>query len=173
MLKVVSPHPSLAGQERPLAEWYDLMKAGLQLVPVPASGLSLAAGEQLYVQGQRVKLVIQRDNPLFHGWDKPEAPAAGERGGVVPYVKTFGWGQLFLTNERLIWQGRGRALTFCLRQISSAYTEIDLFFAILYGMRTYRFWFKRESVLKWLTYVTVVARRIETVYNHKIALSNY
>jgi hypothetical protein len=172
-LKVLHGEPTTIAQERPLAEWYDLMKAKVTLANQDASALNLEAGEVLYVQSQHARLLVEEDNPLRSLWEKEEAPWQKEGDLGLSFMKKWDTGRLFLTNERLIWQGDRRVLTFWLRKVNSVHTEVTWYFGLLYGLCLYKFQFRQESILKWLTYTAMAAQRIEQVYQHKIALSNY
>lgn len=172
-LIVVHGEPSMVGQRRPLAEWYDLMKASLSLVARKDSSLHLEPGEELYVQGRQAQLFLEEDNPLYGSWAKEEAPWEKEGDLGQSFLKRCDRGRLSLTSQRFVWRGERRMLTFWLKKVNSAYTEVHRYFSLLYGLRIYKFRFQEESILKWLTYTALVARRIEQVYHHRISLSNY
>lgn len=170
-LKVVQGDQTLLGQERPLAAWYDLMKAGLRLVAQEDPAVSLDAGEELYVRSREAWLEVERDNPLFHHWDGEDAPR--EQARNLSLMKRWDRGRLFLTSERFIWVGNRGRLNFRLTRLNSAYTQTILFFGFLYGLRRYRFRFREDSLLKWLTSTALVARRVEQVYGHRISTTNH
>jgi len=172
-LTVVRGEPSVIGVERPLAEWYDLMKAGLRLVAMESPPLRLEPGEELYVQSMRAQLLAEEDSPLFARWEEGEAPWNKEGELGVSFMKRWDTGRLALTNERLVWTGDRGMLTFRLRRVVSVHTEVTWFLGLLYGLRLYKFRFREESILKWLTYIALSARRIAEAYHHRISLSNY
>jgi hypothetical protein len=64
-LKVVEGHPDVVGLDLPLSVWYDEMRAGFQLRPIPAGDLRLAEGEELYAQAEEVGLAPYRPSTLF------------------------------------------------------------------------------------------------------------
>jgi hypothetical protein len=161
------------GQERPLAEWYELMKAGIRLAAQETSTHRLEAGESVYLQSQRAALFAEEDNPLFVGWDEEEAPWRKSTDIGLSFMKRWDQGRLLLTSERLIWEGSRQRLTFRLRKLNSMHTEVTWYLGLLYGLYRYKFRFHQESILKWLTYSASVAGRIEQVQQHRIAFSNF
>jgi hypothetical protein len=50
---------------------------------------------------------------------------------------------------------------------------VTWYLGLLYGLCLYKFSFDEESILKWLTYIALAAKRIQDVYQHRIAVSNY
>jgi hypothetical protein len=172
-LKVIAGEPAILGDERPLAAWYDLMKAGMRLVVREAPSLHLEAGEALYVQSRRVHLLAEEDSPLFGQWQEHDAPwrKAGDSG--LAFMKKWDSGRLALTNERLIWRGERGTLSFRLTKVNSVHTEITWYLGLLYGLCLYKFQFHEESILKWLTYLGLTAKRVEEHHHHHISLSNY
>jgi len=173
LLKVIHGEPSTIGEQRPLAEWYDLMKAGLRLVAREDPSLRLEPGEELYVQSRQAELLAEEDSPLFGRWGEGEAPWQKEGDLGLSFMKRWDTGRLSLTSERLIWTGDRGTLTFRLKKVISVHTEVTFFLGLLYGLRLYKFRFREESILKWLTYIALTARRIEEVYHHRISVSNY
>jgi hypothetical protein len=172
-LTVIRGKPSMLGRQQPLAAWYDLMKAGVRLLPKENRALRLEAGEEVYVESQGAELLVEDGNPLFAPWDKEEAPSQKDGDLGFSFMKRWDRGQLFLTSERLLWHGRKGQLTFWLRRVNSVHTEVTWFFGVLYGLCSYKFGFHGESILKWLTYTALVAKRIEERYQHRISVSNY
>jgi hypothetical protein len=172
-LKVVHGEPAILSRERPLAEWYDLMKGGLRLVAKAEDGVALRSGEELYVQSGRVELLAEMGSLLFTSWDEEEAPWQKEGSLGFSVMKKYEVGRLALTSERLIWSAERRTLTFQLRRIMSVHTEVTWYLGVLYGLCRYKFRFREESILKWLTYIALAARRVDQVYHHKISCSNF
>jgi hypothetical protein len=172
-LKVVQGDPMVLGQERPLAEWYDMMKSGLRLVAQEDPAVDLAAGEDLYVSSREAWLDVEDDNPLLRRWDGDEAPWDKASIGNRAFMKRWDRGRLFLTSERFIWVGNRGRLTFRLSRLNSAHTQTILFFGFLYGLRSYRVRFRQDSLLKWLTYTALAGRRTEQMRGHAIGTSNY
>jgi len=160
-LRVIEGEASLLGEEAPLAQWYDRMKAGLKLVPLQDPSMDLEKDEVLWVRSKRVKLL-------------QEVPVSVESPGLYFRNRKVGTGQLFLTSERLIWRDGGRLHPFWLRRLNAVWTVVDVRLVIQYDVsEVFKFRFLEESLLKWLTYIALAARRIEEVYGHKIALSTY
>ncbi|MFN3476535.1 MAG: hypothetical protein ACK4Z6_03140, partial [Candidatus Methylomirabilales bacterium] len=153
--------------ELPLAEWYDRMKATVELVPVKDMPLGLAEGEVGYLQSKRVRLWARANDPTFFGEAALGVPEERARPRVV------GWGRIWLTNERLVWQGERGPYDFWLKRLVSVYAVYNLALAILYQGRFYQFRFRDESLLKWLTYIAKVGERIKEVYGHPIATPNF
>jgi hypothetical protein len=172
-LTVIRGESSTLGSQQPLAAWYDLMKAGVRLQPREKGSLRLEAGEEVYVESREAELIVEDDNPLLARWDEGEAPSQKEGDLGLSFTKRWDRGQLFLTSERLLWTGRKGQLTFWLRRVNSVHTEVTWFFGVLYGLCSYKFKFHDESILKWLTYTALTAKRIEQRYQHRIAVSNY
>ena len=160
-------------RRQPLAAWYDLVKTGLRLVPLTDPAMRLAAGEELYVCSRQAKILTEEANPLFEAWQKDEAPWEKEGELRLSIVRKWDTGRLYLTSERFVWVGNGGTLTFRLQKVNSAYAEVHRYFCLLYGLQIYKFRFQDESILKWLTYTALVAKRIEQAYRHQISLSNY
>jgi hypothetical protein len=142
-------------------------------VPQESSSLSLGADEELYVQSRQARMLVERDSSLFGRWENEEAPWG--KGGDLgfPLVKRWDIGQLSLTSERLIWTGKRGTLTFWLRRVNSVHTEVTWSLGLLYGLCLYKFRFRQESILKWLTCIALMAKRTEQVHQHRISLSNY
>jgi len=170
LLTVVRGDPSTIGQQRPLAEWYEFMKAGVKLAAREAPSVCLEGGEEVYVQSGDAQLFVEADSPLFGSWDDEEAPWQ-RQGNLGLYVmKRWDKGRLSLTNGRFIWAGSQRTLSFRFTRVNSAYTENVTFFGLFYRLRTYKVSFREESVLKWLTYTALAAQRLD---HHRIILTNY
>jgi hypothetical protein len=156
------------GTDLPLAEWYARMKETVVLTPISDPSLELADDEPLYLASAEVSLSAERDDPLFHGGAAGVRPDPGRLDSAP-----VGEGRLYLTANRLIWHGEdGRRQDLALARLSSAYTIYNRYLVLLYGMRLYRLRFKQESLLKWLTYLTHVAREVEQTTGHVIGTSN-
>jgi hypothetical protein len=173
LLTIILGAPGDRGRRLSLAEWYDLMKTGLRLAPQEAPALDLKPGEEVYVQSRGAELLVEEDNQLLGDWTAAEAPSHKEGDIGLSFLKRWDRGRLFLTSERLIWMGERHTLYFRLQRINSVHTEVTWYLGLLYGLCVYKFRFEEESILKWLTYIALVAKRIEVVYQHQIAVSNY
>jgi hypothetical protein len=172
-LRVIKGQPAIIGWEKPLAEWYDLMKANLMLVDRDNPTLQLNAEEKLYVQSSQARLFLEEGSPLFNQWESTDAPSQKQGALGFALMKKWDTGQLSLTSERLIWSSEKGSLNLWLRRINSVHTEVTWYLGLLYGQCRYKIRFRDDSVLKWLTLIALAAERIEQVYNHKISLSNY
>jgi 1-acyl-sn-glycerol-3-phosphate acyltransferase len=170
-LKVARGNPAVLGQERPLAAWYASMKDGLRLTGQEDPAVILDAGEELYVRSGEAWLELEQDNPLLDRWDGEDAPS--QPAGDLGLMKEWDRGRLFLTSDRFIWRGNRRRLTFRLTTVRSAHIHTVRFFGFLYGLRRYRFRFREDRLLKWLTSTALVAQRIERVSGHRISTTNY
>jgi len=157
-LRVIGGDASLAGREGPLAEWYDRMKSGLELIAIPDPPIDLAMGEILWAKGTRVELLRGIPVPV------------GRADLQVLFPRVLGSGQLFLTSERLLWKGRGKLQEFSLRRLEEVWPEPGGVMGIPYDGQRYKLRFATESLLKWMTYVTLAARHIEEAYGHRIQI---
>jgi len=127
----------------------------------------------LYVSSAEAWLDVEPDNPLLHRWNEVapwEPPARSQDESVM---KRCDRGRLFLTSQRFIWVGKRGRLSFPLNRVKSAHLHTILFFGFLYGLRRYRFGFLEDSLLKWLTYTALAARRVEQNEGHRISTTNY
>jgi hypothetical protein len=160
-LRVTEGSPPFLGAEAPLAQWYDQMKASLILTPTQDPAINLHPGEILWVKSKPAKLL-------------KDVTALQATPGILFRNKKLGKGQLFLTSERLIWTGTETLPDFWLRKLIAAWTVRNRFFAIQYeGLEIFKFRFLEESILKWLTYLALVAQQIKQTHGHTISLSNY
>lgn len=172
-LTVIRGEPSILGRQQPLGAWYDLMKAGVKLLPKEKSASWMEAGEAVYAESRGAELFVEEDNPLLAHWDNGEAPSQKSGDLGLSFMRRWDRGQLVLTNERIYWNGRKGQLTFWLKRMNSVHTEVTWFLGVLYGLCSYKFRFRDESILKWLTYTALAAKRIEQCYQHRISFSNY
>jgi hypothetical protein len=173
LLTVIRGEPCTLGRQHPLGTWYDLMKAGVRLLPKETGALPLEDGEEVYVESREAELFVEDESPLFTRADKEEAPSRKEGDLGLSFMRRWDRGKLVLTNERLLWNGRRGQLTFWLKRVNSVHTEVTWYFGVLYGLCLYKFRFREESVLKWLTYTALAGKRIEQRYQHCISVSNY
>lgn len=165
-----SARQDLRGLELPLREWYRMMKRSVSLVAVEDPPVSLQSGELAYLVSGPLDLTAEANDPLFF-------PTMGEFGDVCLEKSkvegvVVGRGTLILTNRRFVWQGHGRASSFPLESVSSAHTLLDYGVAFMVGMRLYIACFLEESVLKWITYLALVARELEAETGHRIVTSH-
>ena len=173
LLKVIKGEAATIGWQQPLADWYDLMKAGLQLMAKEDPSIHLEPGEELYIQSRQAGILVEEDSPLLGQWTEGEAPSHKEGDIGLAFMQKWDRGQLLLTSERLIWKGTHGHLTFWLKKTNSVHTEVTWYLGLMYGLCRYKFRFRQESILKWLTYIALAARRIEQRHRHRISISNY
>jgi len=159
------------GDERSITAWYDVMKATLRLEPVCDPAITLDAGETLYLASGPAELIAEESDPLFFsalsGYDAAQLDKQ-EVGG-----KSGGQGRLLLTNRRLIWQNEGCTTAWPLARLNSAYAFLNYGVMFMIEMRLYTVHFMEESLLKWVTYVALVAPLVEAKTGHRIITSNF
>jgi len=165
------------GDKRSIAAWYDTMKETIRLEPIHDPAMSMEAGEVLYLASGAVELQAEETDPIFFPQQegRPSAVDKREIGSAV-----VGRGRLFLTSRRLAWQGgdaageqRSQTKSFPLTQVNSAYAMMDYAVAFLIGTRLYTVHFLHESLLKWVTYVALVARQVLAETGHRITTSHF
>lgn len=161
----------LRGLELPLREWYEIMKRLVSLSAVDDPPVSLQSGELAYLVSGPVDLTAEANDPLFFSGTGEFGDVVLEKGKVEGVL--VGRGTLILTNRRIVWQGDGRACSFPLESVSSAHTLLDYGVAFMVGMRLYITGFLEESVLKWITYLALVARELEAETGHRIVTSHF
>lgn len=127
-------------------------------IRVPRSGIEASAGH-LFNPKKPAKASIPEDPPHF--MDKRAV-----RGRMV------GAGRLFLTDRRLAWQGE-TACDFPLARVNSAYALLADGLVLMVEMRLYTVRFLRESLLKWVTHIALVAPQVEAATGHRIATSHF
>jgi hypothetical protein len=157
------------GDERPITAWYDVMKATVRLAPIDDPAIALASGEILYLASGAAELHAEESDSLFFpaSLDTTQVDKRNVRG------KPVGAGRLFLTNRRLVWQGARAPHSFPLSRVNSAYAIMDLGLALMVEMRLYTVYFPEESLLKWVTYIALVAPQVEAETGHRIVTSHF
>lgn len=159
------------GLERPLAGWYDVVKADLKLEPMADPSLDLQPGEALYLKSKAVELVALRDDPLFEGvfvWTRKPSLM---RNSHQPMLERLGMGTLFLTDQRLIIQIDGRSYSLWLKSFGAVWLERDRFLIVRMREQFYLFRFLEESLLKWLTYLKLAVKPVEELYKVRIHMA--
>ena len=146
------------------------MKKDFCLEKQEEADLLLAPDEVLYLKSQRVELRAEEHDPLFFTEEHPEILKI-EKKEINSVV--IGLGQLFLTNQRFIWQCAGARHEFPLTQVNSVYALMNAGLAMMVGMRLYMFQFLDESILKWVTHTALVAEEISKTSGHYISTSNF
>jgi hypothetical protein len=164
----------MAGAERPLAEWYDMMRAGFELIPISNSKLPLEPGEALYVSGQPVALAVLRKDPRFQEAiaEIPQLVDSAEPALAGRETVNLGPVDLFLTDRRLIVRRDGRRYDLPLRTIRAVQLVIDRFLVIRHaGQLMDLFEFAEESPLKWRAYLALALRPIAEAYGHQVRMA--
>lgn len=172
-LRVIASEAAPVGLELPLADWYDRMKASFELLPIEHDSTPLGPNEILYLEGEKVPLIVRVGNPLLSGWEGRDAPMGPLAEELTPEWDKVGVGRLLFTNERLIWEGEKTQCDFWWDRVNAAFTWFTEVFGIMYGTTTYRFRIPGQSVLKWLIYSGKLAKQIEADSGHSIAVSHY
>jgi hypothetical protein len=157
--------------DRSITAWYDVMKATLCLEPVHDPGIALAGDEVLYLASGPAELIAEESDPLFFPvYDSPNATYLDKR---EVRGQAVGLGRLFLTNRRLVWQGEEALCSFPLCRLNSAYAFVDFGVTLMVEMRLYTVRFLEESLLKWVTYIALVARQVGAETGHRITTSHF
>jgi len=157
--------------ERSVTAWYDAIKATLRLEPRHDSALALQPGEVLYLTSGPAELVAEEGDPLFFAVPPGAGTPRLDKRDVEG--KLAGRGRLWLTNRHLIWQGEGLSQSWPLARLNSAYAFLNHGVMFLVDMRLYTVHFLQESLLKWVTYVALVAPLVEAETGHRITTSNF
>jgi len=166
-LQLLSPDRQRVKENLPLSDWYERMKENFIPQPLKDRSPLMNEDESLYLKGESVKLSAQRDNPRFF---QKQKKAAEMNNMVCPFMRTVGRGELLLTNQRLIWHKRGKEFSLWFSDLDSVYIEVFHSLGLSCGTRIYKFKFRNDSYLKWLTHMAHLApQRPE----HPISFSNY
>ena len=162
-------HPTEQGLNLPLAEWYDRMKATVSLEPIADPDVALEPGEHLFLASQQTSLLVDPQDPISKDLGENSSAIDRYTQGII-----VGVGRAFLTDQRFIWQGDEKLrYEFPLTKVNSAYIAADQTLVILYELRILDLRFKKESLLKWLTYFGHVGKIIQETHGHLITTSNY
>ena len=180
------------GTELSITAWYDLMKQTVRLEALPEPPNLLEAGERLYLVSRQATLLV--DAQTAYSGAEQLRPAAPE---ILPVsspnlpviglcVRQVGAGHLFLTDQRMIWnQSLGTAkhptrpstepqpLIFPLHQVNGIYAIANRGVSMVVGMQMHFLHFANESSLKWITYASLLAPRVQAESGHRIRTSHY
>ena len=168
-MKVEEGHPDMVGLELPLTTWYDKAREDFELKPIDVSGIELRPGEEVYLTTDGVEFKAYHPNPLFDGFTPGEAPRSVGR-GLRTYgdFESLGVGQLFVTSERLVWQGpAGEIYLEWPRFAALNILMMDTLYA-LYGSQQYRFDLAGQTPLRWITYTGTLAKRAAEADGHEL-----
>lgn len=186
--------PLHVGDEHSVATWYDAMKATVRLTPIHDPAFVLLPGETLFLASGPTELQAEETDPRFfpapdsvaaNRADKQDEPvchrvtlsprhriAAGRADKREVQGRAVGGGRLFLTDRRLAWQGEAAACDFPLARLNSAYALLADGLVLMVEMRLVTVRFRRESLLKWVTYIALVAPQVAAATGHRIAMSH-
>jgi hypothetical protein len=159
----------LPTDERSLATWYDVMKATLRLEPRHDPALTLDPGETLYLASGAAELQAEASDPLFFPTSEPRRKL--DKRDIEG--RSAGRGRLFLTDRRLAWLSQGPPHSFSLAHLNSAYAVMDVGLALMVERRLYTVYFFEESLLKWVTYLALVAQQVLAETGHRIETSHF
>jgi 1-acyl-sn-glycerol-3-phosphate acyltransferase len=173
-LKVVNGPAGLVGLDMALSTWHDEIKAGFQPSPMSARDVKLLDGEELYLKADGVELLPYKPSTLFDGWTSGEAPRA-QPGGQAPSPEwaSIGRGRLFLTKQRLLWDGAKGRLDFWWPVIRSVFLPWQSTLGIIYGSALYRFALGPEAALKWVTYAGTMTQQAAECDGHTVTVSRF
>lgn len=159
--------------ERSITAWYDAMKATLSLEPIHDPVVALRKDENLYLASGQMELYAEDTDPLFFPVSSPTQSNPLDKGEIQN--KMVGRGRLFLTDQRLIFWGQSESepRTFHLHRLNSAFAFLDYGLTLMYEMRLYTIHYLEESLLKWVTYIALIAPRVKAETGHQIATSHF
>jgi len=172
LLRVTAGEPSLIGFELPLASWYDRMNDGLELEAIQDDSVDLAEDEMLILKGEHVVMAAEINNPMFLDLP-PERPKREKVAFGRVEARQVGEGQLFVTDQRLIFCWSGGQHDLDLARLSSVDAIMGQRLSLLHGMNLYTFRLKGENVLKWLTYLDLVAQSVARLTGHQITTAGF
>jgi hypothetical protein len=183
------------GADRPLAEWYDAMRAGFALAAITDASAPLEPGETLYLKGHADGVRVLRVDPRFQAIiarlpqsDSLRPPAAPPQSDslrpadapsktvTLPMVD-ISEADLFLTDRRLIVRlgpmgATGEALGLPLATVRGVQLFIDRFLILRHERRLVEmFEFVAESPLKWQVYLDQVLRPIAAAAGFKVHMA--
>jgi hypothetical protein len=159
----------LPNDERSLAAWYDQMKESLRLEPIHDPALALDPAETLYLASGAAEFQAEASDPLFF----PASEPCRKMDKRHIEGRSAGRGRLFLTNRRLVWLSEASPRAFPLARLNSAYAVMDLGLALMVERRLYTVYFFEESLLKWVTYLALVAQQVLAETGHRIETSHF
>lgn len=163
--------PHHVGDEHSVAAWYDAMKTTVRLIPRRDPAFSPLPGETLYLASGPAVWQAEATDPLF--FPAAASAPAGQKDKREVQGRTVGTGRLFLTDRRLAWQSEAAACDFPLARLNSAYALLADGLVLMVEMRLYTVRFLSESLLKWATYIALVAPQVEATTGHRIATSHF
>jgi hypothetical protein len=170
---VTQGHPDMVGLDLPLSMWYDQAREGFELKSIEVTSVDLRPGEEVYLDLDGVKLSAYKPSPLFDGLTSGEAPAA-----VVATARDYadhdvlGEGRLFVTSDRLLWQGQDAEIWFEYPSFTAANMLMSTLF-VRYGPAPYRFDLGQQIPLRIITYVGTLAKRAADADGHELQIMRF
>jgi 1-acyl-sn-glycerol-3-phosphate acyltransferase len=166
-------HPDMVGLDLPVTMWYDRATEGFEPEPITIAGVDLRTGEEVYLAIDDVEFSAYKPSPLFEGMTAGEAPAKVQR-GARDYADfhPLGKGRMFVTSERLIWQGTGGDLYFEWTKLTAA----NMFMTTLiirYGPAPYRFNLGQQLPLRIMNYVGPLAQAAADADGHELQIMRF
>jgi hypothetical protein len=185
-----SSHPS--GVEFSVADWYGLMKQTVHLQALPDAQGLLEVDEILYLLSKPTFFWMESHQD--HSETK-HLRSIFEHGNILPETNLKDCtksksspaetGRFFLTNQRFIWQrvpdksdpwnfsSDSDIFSLPLNEVNGVYLLLNYGLTIVEGMKVYYLRFTNESPLKWITYVDMVSRQLNSLRGHPIHTSHY
>jgi hypothetical protein len=162
----------MAGTERPLADWYDMMREDFALTPLDPGDFLLEPGEELYLKGKTPNVTVIRKDPRFSdAIDKLPPPEITQPGGSPPPMASLGDVDLYLTNKRFIVVHNGQPIGLDLSTFRGIEVLLDRFIIIRHAKKLIEIIeFKDESPLKWRAYFDLVLRPVSEQLGIKIRM---
>lgn len=131
-------------------------------------------------QAEKITMRSGLEASAGHSLDPKKPAKTSSPADSPPYIdkravrgRSVGAGRLFLTDRRLAWQGEAVACDFPLARLNSAYALLADGLVLMVELRLYTVRFLRESLLKWVTYIALVAPQVEAATGHRIATSHF
>jgi len=162
----------MAGTEKPLAEWYDMVRENFELIPLDPGNLALEDGEELYLKGKPVGIIVARADPRFKTAVDKIPPPPEDAEGRAAFMGNIGPSELFLTNKRLVVFNQGEYYGLPLLSVRGVEILIDKFVIIRHVKRLVEIIaLVGESPLKWRAYLEAVLAPVQEELGIKITMA--
>jgi hypothetical protein len=163
---------SLTGTEKPLADWYDMMREDFKMEALDPGDLPLEAEEELYLKGHSIGFIVVRADPRFTAAvEKMPPPPEGAEGRAAMMVN-LGPVELFLTNKRLFVIHQNEIFGLPLLSVRGVEVLIDKFVIIRHVKRLVEIIaLEGESPLKWRAYLDAVLGSIKDELGIKMTMA--
>jgi len=174
-LTLISGPREIIGLDMSLSAWYAKVKAEFRPVALaPRPGLSLDAGEQLYLEAPAVKLISHEPIDLPGGEGRIAAPTTRTDEHLLPPANaSLGCGHLLMTDQRLIWKSDRLDIAFDWSNVSVVHLLFRNAMAISYGATVYTFHLGNESAVKWVAHADVLLNGTDRSVPRKVSVSPY